>query len=552
MLKRLIVRNYAIIKDLDMEFGDGLTIITGETGAGKSILLGALSLVLGERADTGVLLNKDEKCIVEAHFNIKGYELEEFFSENEIDYDDNAILRREINNSGKSRAFINDTPVNLPLIKDIGDKLIDIHSQHQTLLLGNNLFQLRVLDAFAGTTEKFSNYTREYRNFQKINKEYENLTSEADRQRADYEYFRHQLDQLVEARLVEGEQEELEKEQELLSNTGSIKESLTATSAALSGEDISALALIREARNNLLKIQDWLPAAAEMVKRMDSSLVDLSDISYETEKLLTSVETDPGRLEFVTQRLDTIYSLMQKHRCSGLRELIEKQKDIERQVSITGDVDNRLTEMKAETDNLFNGLMKMAEEISSLRKKSAPSLGDRIIELLQQLGMPYGRFEVRITGMKEPAPQGIDRVEFMFTANRQVEPEELSRVASGGELSRLMLSLKSTLATTSGLPAIVFDEIDSGVSGEVASMVGTILYDMGRSMQVINITHLPQVASRGKYHFHVYKEDGDHSTITHIKLLNREERLMEVARLLSGSTVTDAALKNARELLKNS
>lgn len=552
MLKRLIVRNYAIIKDLDMEFGDGLTIITGETGAGKSILLGALSLVLGERADTGVLLNKDEKCIVEAHFNIKGYELEEFFSENEIDYDDNAILRREINNSGKSRAFINDTPVNLPLMKDIGDKLIDIHSQHQTLLLGNNLFQLRVLDAFAGTAEKFSNYTREYRSFLKIKKEYENLASEADRQRADYEYFRHQLDQLVEARLIEGEQEELEKEQEILSNTGSIKESLTATSAALSGEDISALALIREARNNLMKIQDWLPAAAEMVKRIDSSLVDLSDISYETEKLLTSVETDPGRLEFVTQRLDTIYSLMQKHRCSQLSELIEKQRDIEKKVSITGDIDNRLAEMKAETEKLFDGLMKFAEEISLLRKKNARPLGERIIVLLQQLGMPYGRFEVRITGMKEPAPQGIDRVEFMFTANRQVEPEELSRVASGGELSRLMLSLKSTLATTSGLPAIVFDEIDSGVSGEVASMVGAILSEMGQSMQVINITHLPQVASRGKYHFHVYKEDGDHSTITHIKLLNSEERLMEVARLLSGSTVTDAALKNARELLKNS
>lgn len=552
MLKRLVVRNYAIIKELDMEFGEGLTIITGETGAGKSILLGALSLVLGERADTGVLLNKDEKCVVEAHFNIKGYDLEDFFSENEIDYDDNAIFRREINNTGKSRAFINDTPVNLSLMKEIGDNLIDIHSQHQTLLLGNNLFQLRVLDAFAGTTGLFGNYTSEYRNYQKVKREYDTLASEADRQRADYEYFSHQLEQLLSARLVEGENEDLEREQEILSNAGLIKEAFVAATAALSGDEISVLALLREAKNNLARVQEWMPAAAELVKRMESSLVDISDVSYEAEKMYASVETDPQRLEYVTQRLDTIYTLMQKHRCNSLTELLQKQREIEKQVSVTGDVDIRLTEMKAEADKLCGRLMESAKEISLQRRKNAVPLAGKITMMLQQLGMPHARFDVRISEIAVPSLQGIDRIEFLFSANRQIEPEELSRVASGGELSRLMLSLKSTLATTSGLPAIVFDEIDSGVSGEVASMVGTILSDMGHSMQVINITHLPQVASRGKYHYHVYKEDGDHSTITRIRLLNKEERLMELARLLSGSTVTEAALKNAGELLKNS
>ena len=294
-----------------------------------------------------------------------------------------------------------------------------------------------------------------------------------------------------------------------------------------------------------------MPAATDLVNRIETSLVDLSDVSYEAEKLFASVETDPKRLEYITQRLDTIYSLLQKHRCGNIGELLLRQKEIEHLVDVTGDVDNRLTEMKTEADKLHAGLMNMAGEISSLRNKSAAPLGERIVGLLQQLGMPHARFKVSLSKMKEPAIQGIDSVNFLFSANSQVEPEELSRVASGGELSRVMLSLKSTLAATSGLPAIVFDEIDSGVSGEVASMVGSILSEMGKSMQVINITHLPQVASRGKYHYHVYKEDGDHSTITRIRLLNKEERLMELARLLSGSTVTDAALKNARELLKN-
>jgi DNA repair protein RecN (Recombination protein N) len=551
MLKRLIVRNYAIIRELDMEFCEGLTIITGETGAGKSILLGALSLVLGDRADTSVLLNKDEKCVVEAYFNIKGYNLEGFFSENEIDYDDNAIMRREINSAGKSRAFVNDTPVNLNIMREIGDMLIDIHSQHQTLLLGSSHFQLRVLDSFAGATELFSRYRDAYSAYNSIKKKFELLSAEADRQRADFEYYSHQLEQLKAANLIAGEQEEMQHEQEVLSNAGIIRDTLAVATRALSGDEISAVALLKDARNHLAKSGAWIQQASELSARLETALIEISDISYEAEKLLAAVETDPGRMEFVTQRLDTIYSLLQKHRCKDVEELLQRRDEIASQVVLTGDVDNRLLELGKAKDDEFKKVSALAKELSDKRKKKVPQLVERIVSILKQLGMPHSRFDVRLTGLTEPSSTGFDRVDFLFSANSQVAPEELSRVASGGELSRVMLSLKSTLASTSGLPAIVFDEIDSGVSGEVASMVGAILSDMARSMQVINITHLPQVASRGDYHYHVYKEDGENTTRTRIRLLTKEERLMEVARLLSGSTITEAAVKNARELLEN-
>ncbi len=549
MLRRLTVKNYAIIRDLDMEFGEGFTIITGETGAGKSILLGALGLVLGERADTSVLLSKEEKCVVEAHFNVKGYDMEDLFESCQIDYDDNAIMRREINPAGKSRAFINDTPVNLNVMKEVGERLIDIHSQHQTLLLGNSLFQMRVTDAFAGTSAMFRDYSLAYRSYLRLRSEYEEAAGAAERDRADFEYYSHQLEQFRAAKLVQGEQEELEHEQEVLSNAGVISEALSAAASAMSGEDLSALALLREVRTNLAKIAVWMPAAGELEKRIGTSLVELNDISYETEKLLGVASTDPGRLEFVTQRLDTIYSLEQKHRCRDLAELLVKQAEIEKKVSESAGIDDRIEELKKSADDALQSSMKIAKDLSAGRRKAAGPLSARITEMLHDLGMPNARFETRITGQDAPSASGLDKIDFLFSANRQVPPEELSRVASGGELSRVMLCLKSTLASSSGLPAIVFDEIDSGVSGEVASMVGTILADMGKAMQVINITHLPQVASRGKVHYHVYKEESDHSTITRVRLLNQDERVTEVARLLSGSKITDAALRNARELL---
>lgn len=550
MLRRLTVRNYAIIKELDMEFGNGFTIITGETGAGKSILLGALGLVLGERADTSVLLSKDEKCVVEAFFNIRGYDLSPLFEANEVDYDDEAIIRREITPAGKSRAFLNDTPVNLNLLKELGSRLIDVHSQHETLLLGTSLFQMRVTDAYSGTTALAGDYSRAWARYLSARREYDEAAINIEKLKADYDYYSHQLEEFRAVNLVAGEQESLEKEQEMLTNASEIKEALAAVTAAMGGEEISALSLLRSARSNLSRIAAWLPEAGELEKRLETQLIDLDDISYEAEKLNDRATADPGRLEYVTQRLDTIFSLMQKHRCRDIYELMTVQQRVEASVDKTAGTDEKLGELKKKSDAALAEVNTIAGRLSEARNGAARPLSEELTVMLQKLGMPHARFRVSIRRLETPGSSGIDAIDFLFSANRQVEPEELSKCASGGELSRVMLCLKSVLANSSGLPTIIFDEIDSGVSGEVASMVGSILSDMGKSMQVINITHLPQVAARGRVHYHIYKEESDHSTITRVRLLNDVDRVMEVARLLSGSTVTDAALRNARELLK--
>ena len=374
MLRRLTVKNYAIIRELDMDFGEGFTIITGETGAGKSILVGALGLVLGERADTSVLLSKEEKCVVEADFNIRGYDLEELFEASGLDYDDNAILRREITPAGKSRAFINDTPVTLSIMKELGDRLIDVHSQHQTLLLGTSMFQMRVIDAYAGTSNLFRDYTVVYKKLLAARREYEAASVGADRAKADYEYYIHQLEELNAARLVKGEQEEMEKEQEMLSNAGEIKEALTSAASALSGDDISGLSLLRMVRGNLTRISGWLPEAGELEKRLDATLVDLNDIAYEVEKLNDRTAADPGRLEYVTGRLDTIYSLMQKHRCKDLEELLTRHRQIEENVVTLTDIDGVIGVMKKNADDLYREVLRLAGQMSLARGKAAAPL----------------------------------------------------------------------------------------------------------------------------------------------------------------------------------
>ena len=552
MLCRLSVKNYAIIRELDMEFGKGFTIITGETGAGKSILLGALGLVLGERADTSVLLNHEEKCVVEASFNVSGYDLAGLLEDNDIDYDDELIMRREITPSGRSRAFLNDTPANLGVMKELGGRLVDVHSQHETLLLGNTRFQMRVVDAWAGTSDLATGYSLLWRRYLDVRREYEAATTNLEREKADFDYYSHQLEELRAVNLREGEQGELEQEQEVLSNAAAIKEALSTAISALQHDEVSALPLLRTATNSLSKITGWFPLAEELVKRLETLIIELDDISFETEKLDERSSADPGRLDYITMRLDTIYSLMQKHRCRDFDELLDVRSRIEERVAVADSADERIEELRREYEAAGRAIREKAVTLSLARSKSVASLAERISSMLQKLGMPYARFEVRLRKLEEPGPTGVDVIDFLFSANRQITPEELSRCASGGELSRVMLCLKSVLAHSSGLPAIIFDEIDSGVSGEVASMVGTILSEMGRSMQVINITHLPQVASKGRVHYHVYKEESDHSTITRIKLLSDEERIREVARLLSGSSVTEAAMRNARELLSDS
>ena len=551
MLIKLFVQNYALIKELDVELENGLTIITGETGAGKSILLGALSLILGTRADTTVLLDKNEKCIVEGTFRIDEYDLNEFFVLNELDYESVTTLRREINPAGKSRAFINDTPVTVNLLKEIGDRLIDIHSQHQTLMLNDNSFQLNVIDSFAGTTKLKNVYRGAYSNYRKLKKEYNGVKEKADKNKADLEYYRFQLNQLEDAKLKKGEQEELETEQELLGHTEEIKLALSASSNMFSAEGISILSMLREVKINIGRVKAFLSNGESLLSRTESSLIELDDLASEIEKLAVTIEADPDRLSQVNNRLDNIYSLIQKHRVANLNELIVKQEEISDLIRSIVSSDERLAELESLLEKEAGSLKTISEEISGLRIDVLPDIELKITELLKQLGMPNAKFRISFTQLQEFTLTGIDQADFLFSANKQVAPENLAKIASGGELSRVMLSLKSLLTKNNNLPTIIFDEIDSGVSGEVADKVGQILSGMGKYMQVINITHLPQVASRGTKHYHVYKDDTDDSTFTRVKLLSPEERILEVARLLSGSEVTETAMKNARELLES-
>ena len=550
MLIKLYVQNYALIKDLDVELEEGLTIITGETGAGKTILLGALSLILGNRADSSVLLDKEQKCVVEGTFRVDEYDLADFFASNELDYEPVTLLRREISTAGKSRAFINDTPVNLNLLKELGDRLIDIHSQHQTLMLNDNSFQLNVIDSFAGTLRLKDAYRSAYRRYRSIQKEFTGLKEKAARNSSDLDYYQHQVNQLENAKLNEGEQGELEKEQELLSHAEEIKLSLGNAANLFSSEGISILASLREARANLSRIKGLLPGGDDLLKRAESSYVELNDIAAELDKLVASVDADPSRLDYVNSRLDTIYTLLQKHRVNSLAELILKRDEMKKMISSIVTSDDRMNELEALLEKETAGLKKLAEDISGRRYAVLNDVEKKITELLKQLGMPNARFRVVMTKEPDFTPSGVDRADFLFSANKQVEPENLARIASGGELSRVMLSLKSLLTKNTNLPTIIFDEIDSGVSGEVADKVGQILSGMGRYMQVINITHLPQVASRGKRHYHVYKDETADETITRIKLLSSDERVIEVARLLSGAEITETAIKNAKELIK--
>jgi len=550
MLVKLFVQNYALIKELDVDLENGLTIITGETGAGKSILLGALSLILGTRADTSVLLDKKEKCIVEGTFRIEEYDLNEFYWTNELDYEPVTILRREINPAGKSRAFINDTPVTVNLLKELGDRLIDIHSQHQTLMLSDNSFQLNVIDSFAGTAKLKSKYAVAFSNYRKLKKEFNSLKEKADRNKADLEYYQFQLNQLDEAKLIHNEQEELESEQELLGHTEEILMALTGSSNLLTAEDRSILFMLREIKMNLTKIRTYIPDGETLLARTESSLIELDDLSSEIEKLAASIEADPDRLSKVNSRLDLIYSLIQKHRVSNLNELLIKKDEINNLILSIVSGDEKLVELEILLTKEVDKLNTLSREMSEMRKSVLPEIEVRITDLLKQLGIPNAKFRIAHSVSEEFTATGIDQADFLFSANKQIPPENLAKIASGGELSRVMLSLKSLLTKNNNLPTIIFDEIDSGVSGEIADKVGQILSSMGKYMQVINITHLPQVASQGKKHYHVYKDDTGDSTFTRVKLLSKEERILEVARLLSGSEVTETAMKNARELLK--
>jgi len=550
MLLKLTVHNYALIRELDLTLIKGLTIITGETGAGKSILLGALSLILGSRADSSVLLDKTEKCIVEGTFRIQDYDLEDFFASNDLDFENNTILRREINPAGKSRAFINDTPVTINLMKELGDRLIDIHSQHQTLMVNDNSFQLSIIDSFAGNEALLNDYRITFKTFRKLQKEYNELKEKSDRNKADLEYHQYHLAQLEEAGLINGEQDDLEKEQELLEHTEEIKMILSNITQLFSRDDTSILSMIRDVKSNIGKISIYLPQEINIPVRMNSVFIELDDLAKEIDRLEQNTEADPKRLARINERLDKVYALIQKHRVRNVEELIMKKEEISGIIKSIVTSDERLDDLELTLRNLTESLTSAANEISGKRNSFIPEIELRITDLLRQLGIPNARFKILLSRSKELTSTGCDFANFLFSANKQTDPEDIARIASGGELSRVMLSLKSMLTKNKNLPTIIFDEIDSGVSGEVADKVGQILSEMGEHMQVVNITHLPQVASRGIRHFHVYKEEKDDSTITRIKLLSPGERIQEVARLLSGSEITETAIRNAKELIK--
>lgn len=549
MLRKIHIQNYALIDHLEIDFQKGLNIITGETGAGKSILLGALTLILGQRADTSVLKDKTKNCIIEGEFDVSDYDLEDFFASNDIEFDKTTIIRRQISDSGKSRAFINETPVNLNQLKELGDLLIDIHSQHENLLLSNSLFQLKVVDSFASLKNDVQAYRNKFSAYRELKQQLLKLEDDAQSATRDFDYLKHQLTELTSANLKADELVELESMQKQLTHASEIKESLQFSYESLNNDTASVRAMLKDTIHSLKRISQFYQPAINIEQRIESCRIEIKDIVTEIDALNSKVDVDDELLDKVSKRIDLIYTLFQKHRVTSVDELILLRNSIEEKVNYISGLDFNLESLRKELKLAESDLMKVATDISSKRKQSIPQVEKSVTDLLVQLGILHAAFRVDIQQLQDFQPWGIDKITFFFTANKQVAPMELSRVASGGELSRLMLSLKSLLVKSSGLPTIVFDEIDTGVSGEIADKMGTIIHEMANGMQVINITHLPQIAAKGKTHFLVYKDNLSAQSATRIKLLNPDERVIEIAKMLSGEKLTDAALSNAKELL---
>jgi DNA repair protein RecN (Recombination protein N) len=549
MLKFLSINNYALIDQLEIDFYPGFSIITGETGAGKSILLGALALILGNRADTSVLRDKNRKCITEASFEIKNYQLQDFFLQHEIDYDDVVIVRREISNDGKSRAFINDSPVNLSVLKELGSKLVDIHSQHQNLNLGDHQYQLKVVDAYAQNYSLLETYSIQYSILRKYQVDLAGLLENAARTQADTDYFQFQFNQLEEAHLLKDEQEELEAELNALKHAEEIKTGLSASAEILSSEGPSVVVQLKECIHQMNRIKQVYKNAEEFLTRFDSLYIDLKELIADIEQASEKIEHNPERLEWVNQRLDLIYNLQQKHRVSTVQELIEIKERLQEQLSEINSFDEKIEQLNKNIASLLVIVNKLASELSSKRAASVDFIEKYVENLLKQLGIPNASFRIVLQRLEGLCNSGCDQLNFLFAANKQTELQEISKVASGGEMSRLMLAIKSLLARSLDMPTVIFDEIDMGVSGEIADKIGSIIKDMAQSMQVVNITHLPQIAGKGQYHYLVYKRDDKEATHTYIRLLKPDERVVEIAKMLSGESLTEAALTNARELL---
>ena len=551
MLVSLSIQNYALIDRQNISFGHGFSVITGETGAGKSIILGAIGLLLGQRADSRAIKDPTRRCTVEARFALAGYGLEEFFVANDFDFDgDECIIRREIMPTGKSRAFINDTPAQVAQLKELGSKLIDIHSQHQNLLLDKEDFQRNVVDILAGDTEELDGYRALYRRYKETEKQLRLAREELERNKTEEDYLQFQWEQLDRAALRAGEQEELEQETETLTHAEDIKHALYQAEALLDEDERGVVALLRDAHHRLHALQDVYAPAGELTERMESCRIELKDLADELAAQAEHVEVNPERLQQAEERLNMLYELQRKHHAATVDELIALTEDYRTKLDALQHGDRHIAELEGKRNTLRTQVDKQAAILSQRRNEAARRVETIMAERLVPLGIPNVRFRVDITPREEPDESGADRICFLFSANRGGELQPIAQVASGGEIARVMLSLKAMISGAVKLPTIIFDEIDTGVSGQTAERMGLIMQEMGDSnRQVISITHLPQIAARGKAHYKVYKEDDEHGTTSHIVRLTDEQRVEEVAHMLSGATLTEAALSNARELL---
>ena len=551
MLQAIYIQNYALIDKLDIDFTPGFSVITGETGAGKSIILGAIGLLLGQRADVKAIKNGATKCIVEARFRIATYGLEDFFAENDIEYDEEeCIIRREVSANGKSRAFINDTPASLSQMKILGEKLIDVHSQHQNLLLNKEGFQLNILDILAQDEKELSDYQKSYREYRLVCHDLEDFIVQAEKSRQDEDYLRFQLEQLEEANLQAGEQVSLEQEAETLSHAEDILAGLYKAGQLMDGDENGTLALTKECIQTLQNVSKVYPPAQEWLERLDSCYIELKDLAREISGSQEAVEFNPARLDFVNERLNLIYTLQQKHHVKSVEELIALTADYRMRLDAITSFDERIAALRNRQQELYQTVLQKAEVLTEVRTRSARYIESQMESLLVPLGMPNVRFAVELSPRKEPDAKGMDSVTFLFSANKNGTLQNVASIASGGEIARVMLSLKAMIAGAVKLPTIIFDEIDTGVSGSIAEKMALIMQDMGRqNRQVISITHLPQIAARGIAHYKVYKEDTETGTNSHIRRLSDEERVQEIAHMLSGATLTEAAMNNARALL---
>ncbi len=549
MLNHLSIENYALIEKLDIDFSEGLSVITGETGAGKSILIGALSLILGKRADMHVLLNKSKKCIVEGSFNIINYGLDIFFKKYELDYENITILRREINKNGKSRAFINDTPVNLNLLKEFGDKLVDIHSQHNIITLNDSNFQLAVIDNYINHNELINNYKSEYFKYINQKNKLKELIEKENQLKTDQDYFKFQFDELENAQLIKGEQENIENELEILNHSEEIKSNLFKASQLLNNDENNLINSLSEVNSLIHQLAGYLENLKEIDERIVSNLIDLKDVADEIDKIESQINFDPAQIEKLNNRLDLIYHLQQKHRVTTITELLKIKEIFSGKLQGITSLDENIRKLRSDLNEQEKTLKKLANKISQNRKKAIPEIEKNIITILSRLAMPDAQIKIIQSNLPDFNRDGFDKVKFLFNANKGGVLNELSKIASGGELSRLMLSVKSLISQRNLLPTIFFDEIDLGVSGDIAGKVGDILLKMSKLMQVVAITHLPQIAGKGNEHLLVYKQTDEDSIKSKIKKIKNEERIKEIAKMLSGDKITKAAIENAKELL---